>query len=100
MIPRYSRPDMVAIWSPETKFRIWYEIEAHACDAMADLGVIPRANAEAVWKAKDVTFDVARIDEIEAVTKHDVIAFLTPVSYTHLRAHETRYTISYAVLCL
>ncbi len=77
MIPRYSRPDMVAIWSPETKFRIWYEIEAHACDAMADLGVIPRENAAAVWKAKDVEFDVARIDEIEAVTKHDVIAFLT-----------------------
>ena len=77
MIPRYSRPDMVAIWSPETKFRIWYEIEAHACDAMAELGVIPKANAEAVWKAKDVAFDVARIDEIEAVTKHDVIAFLT-----------------------
>ena len=77
MIPRYSRPEMVAIWSPETKFRIWYEIEAHACDAMADLGVIPRQNADAVWKARDVTFDVARIDEIEAVTKHDVIAFLT-----------------------
>jgi adenylosuccinate lyase len=80
MIPRYSRPEMVAIWSPETKFRIWYEIEAHACDAMADLGVIPRENAEAVWKAKDVDFDVARIDEIEAVTKHDVIAFLTHLS--------------------
>ncbi len=77
MIPRYSRPDMVAIWSPETKFRIWYEIEAHACDALADLGVIPAENAAAVWKAKDVAFDVARIDEIEAVTKHDVIAFLT-----------------------
>ncbi len=77
MIPRYSRPEMVAIWAPETKFRIWYEIEAHACDAQADLGVIPRANADAVWKAKDVEFDVARIDEIEAVTKHDVIAFLT-----------------------
>ncbi len=77
MIPRYSRPDMVAIWSPETKFRIWFEIEAHACDAMADLGVIPKANAEAVWKARDVEFDVSRIDEIEAVTKHDVIAFLT-----------------------
>jgi len=77
MIPRYSRPEMVAIWSPETKFRIWYEIEAHACDAQADLGVIPRENAEAVWKARDVEFDVARIDEIEAVTKHDVIAFLT-----------------------
>jgi adenylosuccinate lyase len=77
MIPRYSRPDMVAIWSPETKFRIWFEIEAHACDAMADLGVIPRENAAAVWKAADTEFDVARIDEIEAVTRHDVIAFLT-----------------------
>ena len=77
MIPRYSRPEMVAIWAPETKFRIWFESEAHACDAMADLGVIPRENAQAVWKAKDVEFDVARIDEIEAVTKHDVIAFLT-----------------------
>ena len=77
MIPRYSRPEMVAIWSPETKFRIWYEIEAHACDAQAELGVIPRENAAAVWKARNATFDVARIDEIEAVTKHDVIAFLT-----------------------
>ncbi len=77
MIPRYSRPEMVAIWSPETKFRIWYDIEAHACDAQANLGVIPRENAEAVWNAKDIEFNVARIDEIEAVTKHDVIAFLT-----------------------
>jgi len=77
MIPRYSRPEMVAIWEPATRFRIWFEIEAHACDAMADLGVIPRENAEAVWKAEDAEFDVARIDEIEAVTKHDVIAFLT-----------------------
>ena len=77
MIPRYSRPEMVAIWSPETKFRIWYEIEAHACDAQAALGVIPKENAAAVWKARDATFDVARIDEIEAVTRHDVIAFLT-----------------------
>lgn len=77
MIPRYSRPEMVAIWSPETKFRIWYEIEAHACDAQAAIGVIPQANADAVWKAKDTEFDVARIDEIEVVTKHDVIAFLT-----------------------
>jgi len=77
MIPRYSRPEMVAVWSPETKFRIWYEIEAHASDAQAELGVIPRENAEAVWKARDVAFDVARIDEIEAVTRHDVIAFLT-----------------------
>ena len=90
MIPRYSRPDMVAIWSPETKFRIWYEIEAHACDAQADLGVIPRANAEAVWKAKDVTFDVAHIDEIEAVTKHDVIAFLTHLA-EHIGSDEARF---------
>ncbi len=77
MIPRYSRPDMVAIWSPEAKFRIWFEIEAHACDAQAALGVIPAESAAAVWRARDVEFDVARIDEIEAVTKHDVIAFLT-----------------------
>ncbi|UWQ17164.1 adenylosuccinate lyase [Jannaschia sp. M317] len=90
MIPRYSRPEMVSIWSPETKFRIWYEIEAHACDAMADLGVIPRENAEAVWKAKDVEFDVARIDEIEAVTKHDVIAFLTHLA-EHVGSDEARF---------
>ena len=77
MIPRYSRPEMVAIWSPETKFRIWFEIEAHAADAQAAFGVIPKAAAEAVWKARDVEFDVGRIDAIEAVTKHDVIAFLT-----------------------
>jgi adenylosuccinate lyase len=90
MIPRYSRPDMVAIWSPETKFRIWFEIEAHACDAMAKLGVIPQANADAVWKAKDVAFDVARIDEIEAVTKHDVIAFLTHLA-EHVGSDEARF---------
>jgi adenylosuccinate lyase len=90
MIPRYSRPEMVAIWEPATKFRIWYEIEAHACDAMADLGVIPRENAEAVWKAKDVEFDVARIDEIEAVTKHDVIAFLTHLA-EHVGSEEARF---------
>ena len=90
MIPRYSRPDMVAIWEPATKFRIWYEIEAHACDAQADLGVIPRENAEAVWKAKDVEFDVARIDEIEAVTKHDVIAFLTHLA-EHVGSDEARF---------
>ena len=78
MIPRYSRPDMVAIWSPETKFRIWFEIEAHACDALADLGVIPKEAAKTIWdKGGKAAFDVARIDEIEAVTKHDVIAFLT-----------------------
>jgi adenylosuccinate lyase len=90
MIPRYSRPEMTAIWDPASKYKIWYEIEAHACDAMADLGVIPRENAEAVWKAKDVTFDVARIDEIEAVTKHDVIAFLTHLS-EHIGADEARF---------
>ncbi|MGH6762860.1 MAG: adenylosuccinate lyase [Phyllobacterium sp.] len=78
MIPRYSRPEMVAIWSPETKFRIWFEIEAHACDALAELGVIPKDAAKTIWeKGGAAKFDVARIDEIEAVTKHDVIAFLT-----------------------
>ncbi|MFN3615385.1 MAG: adenylosuccinate lyase, partial [Rubrimonas sp.] len=82
MVPRYSRPEMTAIWSPETKFRIWFEIEAHACDAQARLGVIPQEAAEAVWKAKDVEFDVSRIDEIEREVKHDVIAFLT-----HLAEH-------------
>ncbi len=90
MIPRYSRPEMVAIWSPETKFRIWFEIEAHACDAQADLGVIPRENAQAVWKARDVEFDVARIDEIEAVTKHDVIAFLTHLA-EHVGSDQARF---------
>ena len=90
MIPRYSRPDMVAIWSPESKFRIWYEIEAHACQAMADIGVIPQANADAVWRAKDVKFDIARIDEIEAVTKHDVIAFLTHLA-EHIGSEEARF---------
>uniref|UniRef100_UPI003B51FC90 adenylosuccinate lyase n=1 Tax=Roseovarius indicus TaxID=540747 RepID=UPI003B51FC90 len=90
MIPRYSRPDMVQIWEPATKFRIWYEIEAHACDAMADLRVIPRENAEAVWKANEVEFDVARIDEIEAVTKHDVIAFLTHLA-EHVGSDEARF---------
>jgi len=78
MIPRYSRPEMVKIWAPETRFRIWFEIEAHACDALADIGVIPKEAAKAIWeKAGNVTFDVRRIDEIEKVTKHDVIAFLT-----------------------
>jgi adenylosuccinate lyase len=78
MIPRYSRPEMTAVWSPETRFRIWFEIEAHACDALAEIGVIPKESARAIWeKAGDVEFDVASIDEIERVTKHDVIAFLT-----------------------
>ena len=78
MIPRYSRPDMVAIWSPETRFRIWFEIEAHAADAMAKLGLIPKAAAKKIWdKGGKATFDIDRIDEIERETKHDVIAFLT-----------------------
>ena len=78
MIPRYSRPAMTAIWEPQTRFRIWFEIEAHACDALAALGVIPKEDAEAIWrKAGHVTFDVARIDAIERETRHDVIAFLT-----------------------
>ncbi|MEE2971417.1 MAG: adenylosuccinate lyase [Pseudomonadota bacterium] len=75
MIPRYSRPEMAEIWTPESKFRIWFEIEAHACDAQAELGVIPREAAEAVWKRG--AFEVERIDEIERETRHDVIAFLT-----------------------
>ena len=75
MIPRYSRPEMAAIWTPENKFKIWFEIEAHACDAQAELGVIPKAAAAAVWERGD--FEVARIDAIEREVKHDVIAFLT-----------------------
>ncbi len=78
MIPRYSRPAMVALWEPETRFRIWFEIEAHACDALAELGVIPKSAAETIWaKGRDAVFDVERIDAIERETKHDVIAFLT-----------------------
>ncbi len=75
MIPRYSRPEMTRIWEPENRFRIWFEIEAHACDAQAELGVIPHSAAKAVWEKGD--FEVARIDEIERETRHDVIAFLT-----------------------
>ena len=78
MIPRYSRSEMTSIWSPEAKFRIWFEIEAHAADALAELGVIPKEAAKTIWdKAKNADFDIDRIDEIERVTKHDVIAFLT-----------------------
>ncbi|WP_296708558.1 adenylosuccinate lyase [Rhodoblastus sp.] len=78
MIPRYSRPEMVSIWEPQTRFKIWFEIEAHACDALAEIGVIPKESAKNIWeKAGNVAFDVDRIDEIERVTKHDVIAFLT-----------------------
>jgi len=75
MIPRYSRPQMTAIWEPESKFRIWFEIEAHACDAQAALGVIPKKAAQTIWKKGK--WEIARIDAIERETKHDVIAFLT-----------------------
>jgi adenylosuccinate lyase len=82
MIPRYSRPAMTKIWEPENRFRIWFEIEAHATDALADLGVVPKSAAEALWAwwATNPAIDVAAIDAIEAVTKHDVIAFLTWVA--------------------
>ena len=78
MIPRYSRPEMTRIWEPKNKFQIWFEIEAHACDAMAELGVIPKEAAKTVWEKGG--FDIDRIDEIERETKHDVIAFLTSVA--------------------
>ncbi|EJF96014.1 adenylosuccinate lyase [Bartonella taylorii] len=78
MIARYSRSEMVTIWSAKTKYRIWFEIEAHACDALAELGIIPKEAAKIIWEKGDAAeFDVNRINEIEAITKHDVIAFLT-----------------------
>ncbi|MBV9932495.1 MAG: adenylosuccinate lyase [Alphaproteobacteria bacterium] len=82
MVPRYARPEMSAIWAPETRFRIWFEIEAHALDAMAALGIVPKEAAEAVWDADRGAppFDIDRIDAIEAETRHDVIAFLTHVA--------------------
>lgn len=81
MIPRYSRPECADLWSPETKYSIWFEIEAHAADAMAELGVIPKDAAKAIWeKGRNVVWNADRIDEIERVVKHDVIAFLTHVS--------------------
>jgi adenylosuccinate lyase len=83
MIPRYSRPEMASIWSPETRFRIWFEIEAHAAAGLSEIGVIPKQAAKVIWeKGNAATFDVARIDEIERETKHDVIAFLS-----HLAEH-------------
>ena len=78
MIPRYSRPEMTAIWEAANRFRIWYEIEAHACDALANLDVIPKDAAKAVWEKGNLPYTperIARIDEIEAETRHDVIAF-------------------------
>jgi adenylosuccinate lyase len=90
MIPRYTRPEAAAIWSPQTRFRIMFEIEAHAADAMAELGVIPAEAARAIWeRAGDAVFDVARIDEIERETRHDVIAFLTHV--TEIVGPEARF---------
>jgi adenylosuccinate lyase len=81
MIPRYSRKEMAQIWAPETRFRIWFEIEAHAADRMAELGIVPKAAAAKIWeKGRNAQFDVARIDAIEAEVKHDVIAFLTHLS--------------------
>jgi adenylosuccinate lyase len=78
MIPRYTRPEMAAIWDAQTRFKIWFEIEAHVADAQADLGIIPKDAAKTIWaKGKDAKFNVARIDEIEAEVKHDVIAFTT-----------------------
>jgi adenylosuccinate lyase len=78
MVPRYTRPGMADIWAPQTRFRIWFEIEAHAADAMAKLGLIPKSAAKTIWaKGKKATFDIARIDAIEREVKHDVIAFLT-----------------------
>jgi len=81
MIPRYTRPDIAAIWNPQTRFRIWFEIEAHAADAMAELGIIPQEAAKTIWeKGRNATFDIERIDEIEREVKHDVVAFLTHLS--------------------
>ena len=78
MIPRYTRPEMAAIWDPQTRYRIWFEIEAHAADAMAELGIIPKAAAKKIWsKGRNASFDIDRIDAIEREVKHDVIAFLT-----------------------
>src|SRR6201993_3510874 len=78
MISRYTRPEMASIWEAQTRFNIWFEIEAHAADALAEIGVIPKEAAKTIWaKAEKATFDVARIDAIERETKHDVIAFLT-----------------------
>jgi adenylosuccinate lyase len=78
MIPRYSRAEMAQIWEPRNRYRIWFEIEAHACDAMAELGTIPKEAAKAIWERG--AFDPDRIDEIEKETRHDVIAFLTNVA--------------------
>src|SRR5579862_4002133 len=90
MIPRYARAEFAKIWDPQTRFRIMFEIEAHAADKMAELGVIPKTAARTIWeKGEGVVFDVERIDEIEREVKHDVIAFLTHV--TELVGPEARF---------
>src|ERR1044072_3783388 len=82
MVPRYARPEMSALWEPEARYRIWFEIEAHAADGMAELAIIPPEAAATIWFAEENSppFDVERIDAIEAETRHDVIAFLTHVA--------------------
>ena len=90
MIARYSRPEMAAVWSPETRFRIWFEIEAYACEALAEIGVIPKEAAKAIWeKGGKAKFDAERIDDIERVTRHDVIAFLTHLA--EFIGHDSRF---------
>src|SRR4051812_2872326 len=90
MIPRYTRPEMAAVWEPQTRYRIWFEIEAHAADAMAELGLVPKSAAQAIWdKGGNAQFDIARIDAIEREVKHDVIAFLTHVA--EIVGPEARY---------
>ena len=107
MIPRYSRPEMVAIWSPETKFRIWYEIEAHACDAQAQLGVIPKQAAKTVWEKGNKPYDGARIDRIAAASgmskpmiysyfgdKDDLYAAALREAYVQIREGERTLNLS------
>src|ERR1700739_3343991 len=90
MIPRYTRKEAAEIWAPQTRFRIMFEIEAHAADAMAELGVIPTLAASTIWdRGGNAIFDTDRIDEIERETKHDVIAFLTHV--TEIVGPEARF---------
>jgi adenylosuccinate lyase len=90
MIPRYTRLEIAAIWDPQTRYRLWFEIEAHAADAMAELGIIPKEAAEKIWeKGSNATFDIVRIDAIEREVKHDVIAFLTHL--TEIVGPEARF---------
>ena len=100
MIPRYTRPEMASIWEAQTRFKIWFEIEAHAADAQAELGVIPKEAAKTIWaKAGDATFNVERIDEIERETKHDVIAFTTHLAEIIGRRHDLMQDAHYQQVC-